>query len=580
MLYTALVIVVTADPVSESVPECALRFEDNGACACSTHDPEGPVKCHNDSRYIEIQPCHCIYYDQHLNKTVMGRCYPTCYEHSNILVEVTSSTEFNEDICNFDPSSHRSGFFCYRCNESYGMAPYSYLMIDCVHCEHYGFQNWLKFFAIALLPLTLFYILAVLLSWNITSSSFAGIILVIQCITSSPLRSEVYLLDGEVGQTFVKIVFSLLEMFNLSFFRKLIPPFCLNPKFNVFGVVSVDYMIALYPFLLIFITYALITIYDKHYRLLIWVWKPFKKCFHGFRSTSNIRTSLIEVFASFILLSSVKILRASFDFLSCIPTYDVAGRKLDNDIATLSDNVKCFGSHHLPFALLAIAISSIFVIVPLFLLVFYPCRCFQKCLNCCRLRLLTLHVFMDAFQGSYRLQPRDMRSFSALYLFLRLLMLAHVELFLSLQTLYVSGIISLVSAALIALFQPYKVKVHNTVDSILLLLMGIYFISDNEMNLLSSLHESKRWTFASVIQALSLLLIIVYFCSLVIWKMLHKKFLLVLNMLKAKGKSTENSNTNRGVMESFDDMIEDRRCNSYSGESQHLLAEPKKHNST
>ena len=87
-----------------------------------------------------------------------------------------------------------------------------------------------------------------------------------------------------------------------------------------------------------------------------------------------------------------------------------------------------FGSAHLPYALLAIAISFIFVALPFLLLVIYPCRCFHKCLNYCGLRSQTLHIFMDAFQGSYKTEPRDLRYFSAFYLLLRLLMLLQVPL--------------------------------------------------------------------------------------------------------------------------------------------------------
>ena len=43
--------------------------------------------------------------------------------------------------------------------------------------------------------------------------------------------------------------------------------------------------------------------------------------------------------------------------------------------------------------------------------------------------------------------------------------------------LYILGILSFAGAALVAVFQPYKVKTHNTVDVVMLLLMGTYFIS-------------------------------------------------------------------------------------------------------
>ena len=109
IFYFVAVSPMAAEPPSESVEECAVRFQDNNVCACSTHDPEGPVKCQNNSRNIEVQPCYCVYYDQHLNKTVMGPCYSTCYQHQSLVIKVTNSTEFNSDFCNHDTS--RGGFF-------------------------------------------------------------------------------------------------------------------------------------------------------------------------------------------------------------------------------------------------------------------------------------------------------------------------------------------------------------------------------------------------------------------------------------------------------------------------------------
>ena len=183
---------------------------------------------------------------------------------------------------------------------------------------------------------------------------------------------------------------------------------------------------------------------------------------------------------------------------------------------------------------------------------------------------------MDAFQGSYKIQPRDMRSFSAFYLFLRLLILSHVQLFLSPQTHFISGIISLASAALVALVQPYKVNLHNTVDSILLLLMGMYFISDNEANL-TSLCYGHKWAFASVFKVLSLSLIVLYFISLVTWKLLHKKLRGLVRMIKVKWNSrivaSNQENRDGDMIESFGRDLDSSSSHSYTpllGESQQL----------
>ena len=82
-----------------------------------------------------------------------------------------------------------------------------------------------------------------------------------------------------------------------------------------------------------------------------------------------------------------------------------------------------FGKEHLPYAFFALVTDIILVILPLVLMLLYPCRCFQKILNRLGLNSQALRVFMDAFQGCYKLEPYDVRYFSAYYLLLRVFIL-------------------------------------------------------------------------------------------------------------------------------------------------------------
>ena len=271
-LSILLTVAVSCDTSSLPDTDCTVRFQDNDVCACSTLNSRGPVKCRNDSNNIEVQPCFCAYYDRVTNQTIVGDCYYTCYQSYNTIVEVDESSDFNNDFCTYDGDYNRRGFFCYECNASYALGVYSNLAIDCIPCEYYGYRNWLKYCAMLLLPLTAMYILAVMLSCNITSSSFSGIILVIQLITSSPLRT--FIADGtsEGFRDFVKFVVSLLEFVNLNFYCAYsFTDVCLHPKMTALEVWSLDYITALYPFVLIFVTYLLVTAYDKEYRLLVWM---------------------------------------------------------------------------------------------------------------------------------------------------------------------------------------------------------------------------------------------------------------------------------------------------------------------
>jgi hypothetical protein len=209
------------------------------------------------------------------------------------------------------------GRFCGKCNDSHGLMAYSYQFFSCIPCQDHGYMNWFKYFTVSLLPLTVFYFLAVFMSFNVTSSSLNGVILVVQCITSpeqmNVIASNPYALRFS---TPLKIIISIVCMTNLDFFRMVYSPFCLHPGVNAIQLLSLDYIVAVYPFLLIFITYLLVIAHDRHYRVVHYIWKPLRICFHRYRKTWSIRTSLIEIFATFIFLSSVKILGIGFQILS------------------------------------------------------------------------------------------------------------------------------------------------------------------------------------------------------------------------------------------------------------------------
>ena len=87
---------------------------------------------------------------------------------------------------------------------------------------------------------------------------------------------------------------------------------------------------------------------------------------------------------------------------------------------------------HLPFTIFAILIWISLSLTPL-LLIFYPCKIFKRCLNCCHNRIWhALHTFVEAFQGCYKdgvTGGRDLRSMSGVYSLFRFILIYHVVLY-------------------------------------------------------------------------------------------------------------------------------------------------------
>ena len=55
------------------------RCDTNGSCVCGNND-FGEVNCHDDT--LDIKTCYCMYYDEVMEKTVIGNCMQTCFYRS------------------------------------------------------------------------------------------------------------------------------------------------------------------------------------------------------------------------------------------------------------------------------------------------------------------------------------------------------------------------------------------------------------------------------------------------------------------------------------------------------------------
>ena len=135
-----------------------------------------------------------------------------------------------------------------------------------------------------------------------------------------------------------------------------------------------------------------------------------------------------------------------------------------------------FGREHLPFALLALFMAFIFAFLPFLLLALYPCRCFQKLLNFLGWRCQTLHTFMDIFQGSYKIEPYDLRSFFSLYFLMRFLVLLTMGNIRLIFVFVMLDVIMVACTLILGILQPYKNNIHNKLDMVSVFLMGFFFI--------------------------------------------------------------------------------------------------------
>ena len=275
----------------------------------------------------------------------------------------------------------------------------------------------------------------------------------------------------------LKIVIALFSLWNLDILRSIYKPFCIHPSMTTLQVLALDYLIGVYPLLLIALTYIFVCLHDR-YTLVVRLWQPMYRVFMCIRNEWSIRGSLVQAFATFLVLSYVKILNVSFDLLTPVFMTTVEGYILKQAYVFNAGSVPYFKVEHRPYGILAAIMLALFNVLPIIVLLLYPCSCVRRFLSWCGLNSPSLHIFMDTFQGSYRHKPRDCRYFAALYLFARFMLLLTYMGDHNMLTILISGLYMVLLAAAVIIFKPYKQKYLNKIDPLIFLMWALgYFMS-------------------------------------------------------------------------------------------------------
>ena len=347
----------------------------------------------------------------------------------------------------------------------------------------------------AYVPLTLFLLLVLCCRISATSAKLNAFVTVAQ-ILAAPQYLRFLLSTTHKYLPPIQILATVYGIWNLDFLRTVIPPICIN--LSTLQALSLDYVIAFYPFLLLVFVYSLIELHARDFWPIVQLWRPFQRCCGN---RWDIRSSIINAFATFLLLTYIRLLSISFDLLTPTHIFDTHG-KMRGLFLYSGGAVKYFGKEHLPYAILALIVMLFLVLFPLLLFILYPMRCFQKCLTYFNLRCHALRIFMDAFQGCYKDGTdgtRDCQYFAVVQPLCRIFLFFVLAVTLG-ELFHAIGTVGLLLLAiLIAIVQPYKKKfdAYNTTDTVLILLLAAWFASILCFNMLHA--KSLKFAQMSVI---------------------------------------------------------------------------------
>ena len=466
-------------------------------CNNSTYfeDLGGRIQFNKNGCINSILFCNCATYDEVENRVEVGKCIYNCeYTRDGLLdgepsytALLANASDWNDAICG---KFNRHGTLCGSCqNGTYSLA-YSF-NLSCIQCNN-DFSNWGKYVFFAFFPLTLFYIVVLLFKISIFSGLLQGYVFYCQFI-SSPAFARVSLLVSK-NSPFIfqalKVMGSFYGIWNLDFFRFYDLGLCL--KTDTLATLSLDLAIAIYPLILIAITYFLIQVYDANFIMVVKFWKPFKAFFTILHNNWDIRASTVDSFATFLLLSNIKFLSVCMDILIPVKVVELSTQEnmtISSWRVYYDASIGYFSRQHLPYAILAITVLITYILIPILVLLLYPFTACQYFLNKLPHRWqLVINTFMDPFQGSYKdgTEPNsfDYRCLSATPFLFRLLI--YIMYIITLNSFFLE-----LASIILVLFAIFTIQVDqfknpslsvNTIFFILLLANYVVCMIGNDLS--------------------------------------------------------------------------------------------------
>ena len=478
--------------------ECPFWFYyDTSQNSCQCLESWDDIWCDGEQAYIDTS--HFLTYDRYSSNKIVSVSNSSNHQFLNNETKrkllPKNISDLNEVMCG---PLNRKSYLCSDCIDGFG--PSIGLMDSmpmCYNCTGslYGVSLYIL---VEFTPITLFYIFILVLQFRLTSAPMTCWIMYSQCLMmvinlelyTDPLLQKLLLTSYGDFTALTKLMFVLYGIFNLEFIRYVVPPFCISNHLRFIHVTILGYISIAYPILLIMLTWLSIELYDRNVKLVVCLWKPFHRCLTQLRKSCNTKIDLINVFATFLLLSYTKLVTQLIlmENVELILNYSLTDGNSSFMYGLNGDNSIRLGSlHYLINAITAGVIFILFNVLPTILLVLYPVNIFRRILSKCKLDRASLMIFMEKFHSCYKDGldgGRDMRSFSAFYFLLRSVLVIGVVLiydFSRLNRWLLRGMFLSAAAILIALCRPYKKMYMTICDTLLLAHMAFicYILSSN-----------------------------------------------------------------------------------------------------
>ncbi len=324
--------------------ECPTWFTGNRSRGCECHEVPGVI-CQSNRALAFVSSCVTYYADREQLQAALclfgfslGKSH-YMHKHLQYIKLPDSNLEVNDYFC---AGLNRTGVLCSKCQTGLGPPVLSY-SLKCVQClpSPYG---WLLYIFLACFPTTVFSLLVFLFQVKANSPQLNFIVFACQYLALIQRSSPQQL----IGLPAI-IVGTFYSLWNLDFFRYAIPPFCVSERLSLVHVYALEYVVAICPLFLVLLIYVSVELHARGCKVLVCLWKPFRICCTRTRRWMDPRGSIINVFATFLMLSYTKLVIISLYMLRYIHFYSNTGQRVGPRMVYLDATAHYYSVKYFPY---------------------------------------------------------------------------------------------------------------------------------------------------------------------------------------------------------------------------------------
>ena len=428
MLFTSATLVLYVFVhvhVSASNTSCPTWFYyNNVTCECGQLSG-WEVRCNQQEGKAEIADGFCATSTEQEGLYYAGDC-PFRHTENNtdrLYSEMPSDPDLlNDTMCG---PYNRKGVLCGRCIDGYGPAVYS-LDMKCANCSKISAVSAISLYLfLELIPITLFFMCVVFFRLSIISGPLLGYVLFCQSFIFA-MQNGLYIYKYILSHSHVFLTallkFSLILCSSciLQFLRFTTPPFCISTKLTGIHIQMLNLVTAIYPVLLVIITYILMELHARNYRIIHILWKPFSFLANKLKITSVTSDAVIHAFATFILLSASTLTFNTINVFCVNSVRKSTDETVHKVILFYDPTITAYSHEHILYGVLAVVPFILLVLIPSLLLCVYPTRiygCLSRVVS--GRKRLAITAFVEALNNCFKdglNGTRDYRALAGLFL--------------------------------------------------------------------------------------------------------------------------------------------------------------------